>query len=49
LTSAARVALPSAVVLTGDALAVAAHLASGDSQQLLAAAVSSGHSDWYSR
>ena len=32
-----------AVALTGDALAVAARLASGDSRELLAAAVSSGH------
>jgi tetratricopeptide (TPR) repeat protein len=49
LTSAVHVRPSRAVVLTGDALEVAAHLASGDSEQLLAAAVSSGHSDWNSR
>ena len=35
------------IALTEDALAVTAHLASGDSRQLLAAAVSSGR--WGSR
>jgi tetratricopeptide (TPR) repeat protein len=44
LTSALPVT-PRTVVLTGDALAVAAHLASGDSEELLAAAVSSGRLD----
>jgi tetratricopeptide (TPR) repeat protein len=40
---------PRSVALTGDALAVAAHLASGDSDELLAAAVSSGRPDFHSR
>src|SRR5262249_17757229 len=34
---------PSVVTLTGDALAVASRLASGDSRQLLAAVVSTAH------
>ena len=42
LTSTVRPKHPPAVALTGEALAVAAHLASGDSEQLLAAAISSG-------
>jgi tetratricopeptide (TPR) repeat protein len=49
LTSAVHARTPRAVVLTGDALAVAAHLASGDSDELLAAAVSSGRPDFHSR
>jgi len=49
LTSAVQATSPRAVTLTEDALAVAAHLASGNSEELLAAAVSSGRSDWYSR
>jgi tetratricopeptide (TPR) repeat protein len=48
LTSAVHTR-PRTVALTGDALAVAAHLASGDSEELLSAAVSSGRSDFRSR
>lgn len=49
LTAVVGARSPRAVALTEDALAVAAHLASGDSEELLAAVVSNGRSDWYSR
>jgi hypothetical protein len=38
-----RQSVPASVALTEDALAVAAHLASGDTRELLAAAVSTAH------
>ncbi len=45
-TMSQGISAPAPIALTRESLDVATHLAVGDSQELLATAISSGHSDW---